>query len=325
MPNTNIVVETKKEKTLSIVWTVLITIAGSIFISIGTVLFLNPAGLYSGGVTGLAQIILHILGTTIKGDFNAYIEYLGILNFIFLLPFNILAWFKLSKKYAIYTFISSVAQTIALIFARQLNDMKVFYVDGHYDMIACTMLAAITMGLANGMLMRRGATSGGFITLCQYLNIKKGKSVGFLTFITSSVIMVFGAATTWLGDPAVKAQGFGAALSIALYTLVFFILSSIVLDFIHTSYNRVKLEIVTEKGNEVVEELLKRMPHGITELKGVGSYTKREKDVLNVIVQSYEASYYINNVIMKVDPNAFISIIPCQKIIGKFNNIVVDK
>lgn len=312
----------KKEKTKNVIKTIIIVIICSAAISISTAMFLNPLDLYSGGVTGIAQIILHLIGILSGNGINAYMSWLGLLNLILLMPFNILAYFKLSKKYAFYTGISSIVQTVILSFPSFWENLKVFYFDGQYDYIACSIVAGLIGGLCNGLLMRRGATSGGIITLCQYLNIKKGKSVGFINLITCGAIMFMGATISFINQG--ENAEFGPAFSIALYTFINFLISSLTVDYVHTAYNKAKLEVVTEKGEEIAEALLKELPHGITIERGTGAFSGREKSVLNVIIQNYETSYYVK-IIKEIDQEAFVSVLPCRNIFGKFNQKVIDK
>ena len=312
----------KKEKTKNVIKTIIVVIICSAAISISTAMFLNPLDLYAGGVTGIAQIILHLIGILTGNGIDAYMSWLGLLNLILLMPFNILAYFKLSKKYAFYTGISSIVQTIILSFPDFWENLNVFKVDGKYDFIACSIVAGLIGGLCNGLLMRRGATSGGIITLCQYLNIKKGKSVGFINLITSGAIMIMGATISFI-DQGENAE-FGPAFSIALYTFINFLISSLTVDYVHTAYNKAKLEVVTEKGNEIAEALLKELPHGITIERGIGAFSGREKSVLNVIIQNYETSYYVK-IIKEIDQEAFVSVLPCRNIFGKFNQRVIDR
>lgn len=314
--------ESRKKQIKSITKSIIIVIVCSAFISITVALFLNPAGLYAGGVTGIAQVIIHTMGLLSEsGDLNKYQNLLGIFNFALLLPFNILAWFKLSKKYAIYTAISSVVQTIVFSFTEKISELNIFLnSDGRYDILACAILGAIFGGVCNGFMMKRGATSGGIIIYCQYVNIKKGKSVGSINFIACAVILVLSAIISFFDN----SHNIGSGISTAFYTLISFLVQSLAMDYIHTSYNKVKLEIVTEKGNDIINELLEEFPHGITIETGIGAYSKREKSVLNVIVQKYESDYYVS-LIRKIDINAFITVLPCERIFGKFTTKVIDK
>ncbi|MBP5343035.1 YitT family protein [bacterium] len=314
-------VSISNKKTQSVAITILVIIFASFVLSVVTQTLIDPIGLYAGGVTGIAQIILHSLGLIINNDINSLKDFLGVLNLILLIPFNILA-LKISKKYALYTVISTVVQTITLSFGNFWVSLGIFRnPDGTYEVLSCVLVAAILVGGMNGIMMRRGATSGGIITLCQYINLKNGKSVGFINLIISSLIIVFGSLISFF-DPS---QGsFGSAMTTALYTAVFFILQSIVLDSIHTAYNKVRLEIITEKGDELVKKLIEYMPHGITIEKGIGGFTGREKAILNIVIQKSESNYYSKE-ILEFDPTAFITIVPVSRIFGKFNAQIIDK
>ena len=314
----------KRSRVLNSIETAAIVVFSSFLMSVSTMIFLNPVKLYAGGVTGIAQIILHALGLISKGKegFNAFEGYLGLVNFILIFPFNILAWFKLSKKYAIYTTASTILQSIFLSLHEVFGKVQVFYdaTSGTYDVLSCAIVAGLLGGIANGLLMRRGATSGGIIVLCQYLNLKRGKSVGFINLLVSGSIMVVGALLTFFSG----AEGaFGAALGTALYTFINFLIGSLTLDWIHTAYNKVKLEVITEKGQAIVDELMKELPHGITIEKGIGAYSKHEKDILNVIIQKPEPAYYIKAV-REIDPEAFVVVVPITNIFGKFIQKVID-
>jgi len=330
MINISVIPENKKKenwKTITI--TLIIVVVSSAIMSISTVMFLNPLGLYAGGVTGISQIILHFLGVAVKGPsgWNAYDNYLGYLNFILLLPFNVLAWFKLSKKYAIYTTISSVVQTVFLAFSDAFVSLRVFMnADNTYNVLPCVITAAILAGISNGYLMGRGATSGGIITLCQYLNLKKGRSVGAINLFISAIITLCGATLSYLVAPTglESSLRISAAIQTAAYTFICFLLENLIIDYVHTSYNKVKLDIVTEKGEDISRELIKDFPHGITISRGIGAYSNRPKEILTVIIQNYESNYYFA-IIKEIDPAAFVSVIPCSRIFGRFIQRPIDK
>ena len=316
----------ENEKLKTTITSVLIVILASAMLSLSTAVFLNPCELYAGGVTGIAQIILHTIGVIAHGSqgWNDYIGYLGILNFIFLLPFDILAWVKLSKKYAIYTLISSVVQSAILAFSEPLITLGIFRdASGEYNILACVVVAAVVGGACNGLLMRRGATSGGFITLCQYLNLKKGRSVGSINLVVSTAIMLLGATVNYFSQADANIA-IGAAISTALYTLICFTLDNVVIDFVNTIYNKVKMEIITEKGELVTNALLEKFQHGITVTKGYGAYSHHEKWILNAIINNYESNYYIKE-IKQIDPDCFISVLPCMGTVGNFRIKTIDK
>ena len=314
---------TKEKRTQNTLISIIIIIFGSILLSITTCAIINPARLYAGGVTGISQIILQFLGIIFKdGKWDAFNGYLSIANFILLLPFNILAFFKLSKKYAIYTSISTVVQTITMSFSSFWTSLEIFQTD---DRLACVLVAGALVGISNGLMMRRGGTSGGIITLCQYLNLKKGKSVGFINIIISTAIVIVGSIISLITSTEIGAKAFGEAISTALYTLLCFVISSIILDHIHTSYNKVKVEVVTEDGERIAQELLNGFKHGLTITNDVvGAYTHSKKNILTIVIQTSEVSRYVKK-IKELDEHCFITIIPIIRFNGNFNIQIIDK
>ena len=312
----------KNKKTTNTIISILVVIFGSILMSISTCALINPSKLYAGGVTGIAQIILQVLGIVIKDEWNAFNAYLSILNFILLLPFNVLAFFKLSKKYAIYTSISTIVQTITLMFSDFWMSFRIFQSS---DRLVSVIIGAALGGIANGLMMKRGGTSGGIITLCQYLNIKKGKSVGFINFTISSFIVLFGAIISLFSSDKTGVLAIGESIETALYTLLFFVLHSIIVDHIHTSYNKVKLEVVTEFGDDIATTLLNEFKHGLTITNNVtGAYTRKNKNILTIVVQTSEVSKYVKR-IRELDEHCFITIIPIIRFSGNFNVQIIDE
>ncbi len=311
------------KKTINLIVSVLVVIIGSALIGISTCAFINPLKLYAGGVTGISQILLQLAGIIFKhGKWDAFNGYLSILNFALLLPFNVLAFFKLSKKYAIYTSISTIIQTITIGFADFWMSLEIFSLDQKFESI---VIAAALGGLANGLMMRRGATSGGIITLCQYLNLKKGKSVGFINMIISSLIVFFGALISFLTTTESGVKAVGDCLSTALYTLLYFVLTSLVVDHIHTAYNKVKLEVVTEFGESIASTLLSEFKHGLTITSSVtGAYTHKQKNILTIVVQTSEVSKYVNR-IKELDEHCFVTIIPIMRFSGNFKVQIIDE
>ena len=311
------------KKAMNTFVSILVVILGSAVIGISTCAFINPLKLYAGGVTGISQILLQLTGVIFKnGKWDAFNEYLSILNFALLFPFNVLAFFKLSKKYAIYTSISTIVQTITIGFSSFWESLEIFSSNQKLEAI---VIAAALSGIANGLMMKRGATSGGIITLCQYLNLKKGQSVGFINMIISSMIVFFGGLISLLTSTETGVKAIGDSLATSLYTLLYFVLSSLIVDHIHTSYNKVKLEVVTEYGDSIASALLSEFKHGLTITNNVtGAYTHKNKNILTIVIQTSEVTHYIQR-LKELDEHCFITIIPIMRFSGNFNIQIIDK
>lgn len=283
-------------------------IIGSALLSAAVVLFLTPANLYSAGVTGLAQIILNIVSNIAK--IKIADSWLGVLNFIGLLPFVWLAYKTLNFKCALYTFISVIVQTAILAFLPLIIPSNLNLLGE--DILGKALVAGFIGGVGNAMVLTEGGTSGGFIVLCQYFSVKKGKQVGSINLIVSAVIVTC----------AFLLDIHGKGIDIAIYTIISYVASSLVIDALHKSYNNVKIEVISEKGEEIALNIISRFNHGATITLGRGVYTHNQKEIISICVLRYELeSYY--KVIREIDPKAFISVSPVLKIFGNFNKNVI--
>ena len=84
-------------------WTLFLVVAGNIFYALTVKLFLLPAGLVTGGTTGIALAVYHGFGISVS---------------LFLLVFNVAkligGYFLLGKNFAVTTIISTINNTAAV-------------------------------------------------------------------------------------------------------------------------------------------------------------------------------------------------------------------
>jgi len=274
-------------------------ILGTSISSLGILFFLNPAKLYTGGVTGLSQLIINILSLETSGE---VVLNLGLLVMIFQIPLLIFGYFKLSRKFIIYTIISSVIGSVILAFPVNTSILG-------DDLLTAAIVGGLLGGLGNGILHAAGTSSGGTAILFQYWSIKTGKSMGlYQIYLHGAIILVAGII-------------FG--LNIAIYTIVSQLINSVVLDKVFTGYNFIKLEVITTHGKEIAHELKSRLPHGVTMIDAIGAYAYQEKTILYAVISVHEMQKYLN-LINEIDPSAFIVMAPVQKVKGKFAKKIID-
>ncbi len=276
---------------------ILVIALGSLIYSIGIIWFLNPAGLYSGGLSGIAQLTLNGM---IK--FAGVTMNLGLLLFIFNIPVIIFGFFKMTKKFIYYSIYSIVLQSLFI----GLIPINILLEN---DLLSNALVGGILIGIGAGLNFRVGASSGGLDIVFQYVAFKKSITVGTLGIILNMLI--------------VSIAGFAFGWTIAIYTVIRIILTSLVVDKVHTSYNYIKLEVITEKGEEIANLLVFRTKHGVTVSKGKGAYSHHEKDILHTIISSYEYNKFIL-LIREIDKDAFISVSTVKKVVGNFTKIFID-
>ncbi len=276
---------------------IIIIAIGSLIYALGILWFLDPLGLYSGGLTGISQLLMNI---SLK-YFNLSIN-LGLLVFILNIPVIIFGYIKMTKKFIYYSIYSVALSSLFL----GLFPVHIFLEN---DMLSNALVGGILMGIGVGLNLRVGGSAGGVDIIFQYLAFKKNITMGSLGVILNGfIISIAGILFGW---------------PIAIYTIIRVIITSLVIDKVHTSYNYIKLEIITEHGDEIANLLVSKTNHGVTVSTGKGAYSGKNKDILNTIISSYELNKF-RLLIIEIDSEAFISVTTVKKVVGNFTKIFID-
>lgn len=253
-------------------------------------MFISPANLYTGGVTGIAQLIIAFSSSAFGIQLS-----LGGLIFLLNVPLLYLAWRSIGKRFAVLSILTVVLQSIIL----ELVPMGKF----SDDILLNAVFGGVLIGVGVGMILKIGASTGGTDIVSQYISMKFNGSFGKYSFGINAVIILLAGIT----------QGWETAL----YTIISIYITSVVVDRIHTIHQNLTLYIVTSKEDEMIDAIQKQLYRGITVLEGRGAYTKNNKSVLMIVLSSYEL-YEALAVIKMVDDHAFTNVVRSEMVQGHF-------
>lgn len=276
-----------------------IVLISSIVFSLGVMWFLTPAGLYAAGVTGLSQIICDLIKLCTNGK---VVLPIGIFTFILNVPLFIFGWRKVSIRFALYSLLSVVVQSL---FMMGWIPEYTFGINALDNQLLFALIGGLVTGLANGIALRFGTSTGGLDIIAQALSIEKGISIGTFTMIFNCLIALVGGGVI------------ANAWEISMYTFIRIIISSIVVDKIHTAYNFVRLDIISEHVDEISDRIMSELKRGVTLMSVEGAYTHSRKRDAFVILTSYELAR-AKKICTEVDPHVFVIIAPAKGTIGKF-------
>lgn len=271
-----------------------IVISTAILYCLGLVWFLEPAGIYSAGITGFAQIIKNLVDHLVTIP-------LGVYTLIFNIPLFIFGWKKVSKRFAIFSLTSVIVQSIFTLGWLPVVD---FGLDPQTNQLTFAIIGGLITGLACGLALKFGTSTGGLDILGQVLAIEKGISIGVFTMIANVIIAIVGGAFVSKSWP------------IAMYSCVRIILTSIAIDKIHTAYNYVKVNIISANVDDMLQELL-AMNRGCTMIPVEGAYSRQKKFDLIMVVSSYELDQAVS-IVKKYDEHSFIIVEPVKKLYGNY-------
>jgi uncharacterized membrane-anchored protein YitT (DUF2179 family) len=260
-------------------------IFGSIIVSFAFNLFLIPHGIMSSGISGLS-IILSMLTSVNTGIFNF------LLNF----PLLVLGYLKLGRKFILYTILSVITISITL------YAIPVFKLAE--DAILSSIFGGAIVGLGIGIIFRSSGSSGGFDIIGMLLARRKDFPMGTLLFAMNSVVILL--------------SGFLFSWDAALNTLVSIFVLGKVIDKIHTHHVKLTLMIITRKGEEVKQHLLKNVYRGVTVIDSVGGYSNEKSNVIITVISRYELTE-VKTLIEEIDPEAFVNITETLEVMGLFH------
>lgn len=262
---------------------------GSAIFSFGVVHFNMQNNLGEGGFTGITLLLYFLF------NWDPSITYL-----LFNIPVFIIGWRELDKISFIYTIIGTLAVSGFL----RLFQIKPYPIDLHSDMTLAALFAGVFVGVGLGIIFRYGGTTGGVDIIARILNKYAGWSMGKTLFIFD--FFVIGTSIlTYL------------ELVEGMYTLLAVYIGVRVIDFIQEgAYSARGATIISKKYIEIADKINNEMERGVTILNGKGHYTQEEQKVLYCVVGKNEI-VKLKNIILEVDPHAFVSVSSVHEVMGE--------
>ncbi|NKC68681.1 YitT family protein [Vagococcus fluvialis] len=269
-----------------------IVIFAGVILAVALNLFLIPANVFSAGVNGLAQLFSGIL----LNSFDIKLD-TGILIFLMNIPIAILGWIKLGKSATIFSLLTVLSVTIMTLIIPVVEITDNQLMNG--------IVGGVLTGVAVGLTMKFGFSTGGMDIVSLVLSKTTGRSVGSLMMIINAFI--------------IATAGFVFDWESALYTVISIYVTTQVVDRIHTRHQKVTAFVITSKPEEVIHSIQNEIIRGMTLLPGTGVYSRKDTSVIMTVVTKYEL-YALEQAVYLADQNSFINILPTQTIVGNFWN-----
>jgi len=266
-------------------------LVGALFEAVSLRLFMIPAQLASGGISGISQLINHFTGWSI-----------GLMVFIGNIPLFILGWRLLGgRRFAVRTLVAVLAYSV---FIEAVYWLPFFPKNGlTNDLVLNTLYGAVLSGIGYGLVYRAQGTSGGSDILARILNRWRGIPLSQSYLMTDTLVIL--------------AAGFVFGWQKALYAIIVLYVSGLVVDSTLEGGGTVRTAlVVTEKCQEMADRVLAEMERGVTILEGTGAYTGETRPVLYCVVTRSEVQQ-LKTIVHEEDPRAFMVIGAAHEALGE--------
>jgi uncharacterized membrane-anchored protein YitT (DUF2179 family) len=251
---------------------------GLLLYAISWTLFILPAQLTGGGVSGIGAVIYFATGFPI-----------GVTYFLVNVVLVLIAIRVLGPNFGIKTIYSMVVITLALTITQNL--LKEPLID---DIFLSTVLGGGMAGIGLGIVFSRGGSTGGTDIIAAIINKFRNISPGRIILYCDVIII----ASSYLVLKSVDKLVYGyVAMAVTSYAL----------DAVLSGANRsAQMLIFSRKYEEIADFINQQKYRGVTVIDGVGWYTKENVKVVISVVRKRETGAIFRK-IKEIDPNAFIS------------------
>ncbi len=301
-----------KEKFLSKDWftAYFYILVGSLLFAVGDVLFVNPYKLAPGGVYGIANFFYHTTGWNISTSV-LFME----------IPLLIIGTIILGPRFGVKTLVSTFA---ILAFVYVLEMPSVWGHDAFLpnEPILNTIISGIIYGLAIGLIFKSRATSGGSDIISMILNKYTRISLGKLVMIVDGSITLL---TIFMPNESNEFSLRTIDWTLPIYSWVVIFIEGKIIDMVIDGMKVNKtLFIISEKGDEIQEQLLNGIKRGGTMFSGTGMYEGVPRQMIYTTVTRRESQILLSH-ISKIDPKAFVNVMDSSQVLGEgFKSIDSD-
>lgn len=275
-------------------------IFGTFLTGFGISVFMNPARLAPGGVSGLGTIIYHVIE-----DKTGKTMELGLIILFLSIPIYLLGLAVFGKEYGIRTLMGTLLLSLFTFIFDSIFPNGIIDYSKESSLWLCTLFTGLTNGIGIGLVMRTGSNTGGTDIIAQilarYTPLGMGNALLFVdgTVILSS-IFIFG-------------------IENALYSAVVSIIISLIIDRVIVPFgtNYAKTVYIISPHIDIIGEyILKNMNRSGTIIPSRGLFSGENKEMLMTVIPKKDLTK-LTRCVKEADPNAFLVIQDTYHVLGE--------
>ena len=276
------------EKHLQWLRTVPLILLGNAVYALAVTAFILPTGLVTGGSTGLALVFYHGAGVPVT---------------LFVSAFNLLMFLVglavLGRQFALTTLLSTVSYPLILGVLERLPQLEALT----SDRMLAAVYGGLMIGLGIGIVIKAGASTGGMDIPPLVLRKKLGVPVSLSMYGFDFLILLF--------------QMRFADQEQVLYGLLMVLIYTTVLDKVLLfGQARTHVKVVSDQYEQINREIIQTLDRGSTLIHAETGYLRTCRPVVLTVVSNRELPR-LNELILSIDPNAFMVINRVSEVKGR--------
>lgn len=263
---------------------------GTFSLACGTVLFLSPNEIITGGGIGMA-LMIHYLSTTLT---------LGMLIALISIPFIALGYIYFGKYYTLKTFLTIILLSTFTDFLKEYLHLKALT----SDILMAAIFGGICVGLGVGLIIKSRSSTGSTSVLGEIVAAKTNLKAAEVLLIIDALLMI--ASIFVYGD-----------VTKSLYSMLSVYITAKVIDMILTGRPSKKIvHIVSTNIDELKNHIRENIEEHGTIYIGKGLHEEQNKTVINITVDVSKIQL-LKDLVEQYDPDAFIIITEASEFVGR--------
>lgn len=263
-------------------------VAGSLLYAAAVNVFVDPASLVPGGLTGVGLVFQYLFGLPV-----------GVVMIVLNIPLFLIGWRLLGRSFFWRTAVCTLLTSVFI-------DLTAPFLPAYEgDRMLAALFGGLFSGVGLGLIYLRDATSGGTEIIARLLEIRfPSIPIGRLLLLVDAVVI--------LGGAFVHKDADGV-----MYAAILVAVTTVIIDRILAGMDAGKLLMIqTNHPKEVTDGIFQHLDRGVTRLSATGGYSGEERPMLLCAVRKAEF-HELQQLVARCDPEAFVIVLPADWVYGK--------
>ncbi len=260
--------------------------------------FMIPNNFSAGGMMGLCTVIQYATGNLIPAQYS-YIVINALLILIAVFAMGLGFGFKTIWCIAVSTLEMQLISSWTFLHS---VPGEFFYVK---DSLLIPVIAGVLESVGLGLVIRHGGSTGGTdiiaLMINKYYPVALSKAFLVLDLIVVALLLL-------LPDRTFTDMTYGL-VEVVIFTLL-------IDTVVGGQKNSFQLLVFSDKYQEIADHIIKDMDRGVTVVRAQGWFTKKDKDVLLILINRQELNKLVDH-IHSIDPRAFMSVSSVNNVYGE--------
>lgn len=263
----------------------LYVIIGATLVGLSYNIFLLPAKLAAGGLSGISTILYEWNGLS-----PAYTQLT--MN----IPIFIIGWLTLGKDFSGKTLVGTFWVPLVIWLS---EDIPISVTNP----LLGALYGGIVLGAGLGIVYKGNGSTGGTAAIAQIVKKFTGISSGYSQLIVDGLVVI--------------ASLIVFNLELTLFALIAIYITSKTIDVVQLRTAATKLILIITEEEKKIQSIIKDgIDRGLTKVRSVGGYSNKDKTMILCVAEQQEA-VHLKRMLQQEEPHSFVIFINASEILGR--------